>query len=139
MSDARRRTRTRDCEIDAGDADTREKNKPPPPAGYGAIATEGGGVGEIFRIGGQIVAGRTSNVKTTTANLADLVAFTRALQWAHSHSRAQGRPICLRYNSEYAARIATGTWSATEQPEERESARQGGPLPHSPIHHHQSG
>ena len=40
------------------------------------------------------------------------MAFTRALQWAHSHSRAQGRPICLRYNSEYAARIATGTWKA---------------------------
>ena len=34
------------------------------------------------------------------------------LQWARSHSRAQGRPICLRYNSEYAARIATGTWKA---------------------------
>ena len=69
-------------------------------------------MGEVFRIGGTIVAGRTPHVNTTTQNLADLVAFTRALEWAHSHCRARGRPICVRYNSEYAARIATGAWRA---------------------------
>ena len=94
----------------AGDADVRKKDQPPPPAGYGAVMTEGGD--EIFRIGGVITAGGTPNVKTTTGNLAELVAFTRALQWAHQHSRAQGRPICIRYNSEYAARISTGAWRA---------------------------
>ena len=91
--------------------------------GYGALATEGGGVGEIFRIGGTIVAGSTANVKTTTQNLAGLVAFTRALQWAHSHARARGRPICIRYNSEYAARIATGTWKAKKHKAFAEEAR----------------
>ena len=107
----------------AGDADTRKKDSPPPPAGYGAVAVQGGGVGEIFRIGGQIVAGRTSNVKTTTHNLADLVAFTRALQWAHSNARARGQPICIRYNSEYAARIATGAWKAKKHKAFAEEAR----------------
>ena len=107
----------------AGDADTRKKNAPPPPAGYGAVATQGGGVGEIFRIGGQIAKGRTPNVKTTTQNLADLVAFTRALQWAHSNTRARGRPICIRYNSEYAARIATGAWKAKKHKAFAEEAR----------------
>ena len=107
----------------AGAADTRKKGEPPPPAGYGAIATEGAGVGEIFRIGGQIIARRTPNVTTTTANLADLVAFTRALQWAHSHSRARGHPICIRYNSEYAARIATGAWKAKKHKAFAEEAR----------------
>ena len=106
-----------------GDADTRKKNAPPPPAGYGAIATAGGGEGEIFQIGGQIVAGRTPNVKTTTKNLADLVAFTRALQWAKSHARARDRPICVRYNSEYAARIATGAWRAKKHKAFAEEAR----------------
>ena len=79
--------------------------------------------GEIFRIGGQIIAGRTRNVKTTTTNLAELVAFTRALQWARSHGRASGRPICIRYTSEYAARIATGTWKAKKHKAFAEEAR----------------
>ena len=107
----------------AGDGDVRKLDAPPPPAGYGAVATQGGGVGEIFRLGGQIVAGRTPNVKTTTSNLADLVAFTRALQWAHAHPRAKGKPICLRYNSEYAARIATGAWRAKKHKAFAEEAR----------------
>ena len=89
----------------------------------GAVATQGGGVGEIFRIGGQIVARRTPNVKTTTGNLANLVAFARALQWAHSNYRARGRPICIRYNSEYAARIATGAWRAKKHKSFAEEAR----------------
>ena len=105
----------------AGDADTRKKNKPPPPAGYGAVATEAGN--EIFTIGGMIAAGRTPNVKTTTSNLADLVAFTRALQWALQNSRARGRPICIRYNSEYAARISTGAWKAKKHKAMAEEAQ----------------
>ena len=107
----------------AGDADTRKKGEPPPPAGYGAIATQGGGVGEIFRMGGQIVARSTPNVKTTTSNLAELVAFTRALQWAHTHPRAKGKPICVRYQCEYAARIATGAWRAKKHKAFAEEAR----------------
>ena len=53
-------------------------NAPPPPAGYGAVAIQGG-VGEIFRIGGQITKGRTPNVKTTTQNLAAASRHTRDL------------------------------------------------------------
>ena len=105
----------------AGDADTRKKGEPPPPAGYGAVATEGDD--EIFRMGGTIAVGRTPNVKTTTGNLAELVAFTRALQWAHQYSRAKGRPICIRYNSEYAARISTGAWKAKKHKPMAEEAR----------------
>lgn len=32
----------------AGNADARRKDQPPPPAGFGVVATEGGGVGESF-------------------------------------------------------------------------------------------
>ena len=52
----------------------------------------------------------TPNVKAE--NLAELVAFTRALQWSRQYALAQGRPICIRYSSEYAMRIATGAWKA---------------------------
>ena len=62
-------------------------------------------------------------VKTTTSNLAELVAFTRALQWAHQHSRASGRPICIRYSAEYAARISTGAWRAKKHKAMAEEAR----------------
>ena len=85
------------------------------------MAAEGGD--EIFTIGGMITAGGTPNVTTTTGNLADLVAFTRALQWAVQHSRALGRPICIRYNSEYAARISTGAWKAKKHKPMAEEAR----------------
>ena len=44
--------------------------------------------------------------------VAELAAFTRALQWARSYAIAIGRPVCVRYHSEYAARIATGAWRA---------------------------
>ena len=90
----------------AGDADTRKKNQPPPPAGYGTVVTARGRV--VFKTAGQIVARQTPNVKTTTQNLADLVAFVRALQWAVGHGLARGKPVCIRYHSEYAARISTG-------------------------------
>ena len=51
-------------------------------------------------------------MRTTTQNLAELVAFTRALQWSSSSTAARGRPVCVRYTTEYAARIATGAWKA---------------------------
>ena len=70
---------------------------------------------------GQIVAGRTPNVKTTTCNLAELVAFTRALQWAHQHAR--GKAVCVRYGSEYASRISTGAWKPKKHKEMAEEAR----------------
>ena len=52
-----------------------------------AVAVQGGwgrnsGGRVLFRIGGVIVAGDTPNVLTTTSSLAELVSFTRALQWA---------------------------------------------------------
>ena len=67
---------------------------------------------KTFAAAGQIVARSTPNVRTTTDNLAELVAFTRALQWARQYALAMDQPVCMRYNSEYAARIATGTWKA---------------------------
>ena len=104
-----------------GSGDPREKNKPPPPAGYGYAAYEHGR--EMYRAAGQIVARVTPNVKTTTSNLADLVAFTRALQWARSYALSQGRPVCVRYSSEYAARIATGAWKAKKHKAMADEAR----------------
>ena len=106
----------------AGDGDARKKGQPPPPAGYGTVAIAHGRV--VFKTAGQIVARHTRNVKTTTQNLADLVAFTRALQWAVAHGLARGRPICIRYRSEYAARVSTGTWKAKKHKAMAEEARQ---------------
>ena len=70
-----------------------------------------------------VINTRTPNVKTTTRNLADLVAFTRALQWAIQHGAARGKAVCIRYNSEYAARICTGTWKAKKHKAMAEEAR----------------
>ena len=106
----------------SGDADTRKKGQPPPPAGYGAVATAGGR--RVFEMAGQIVAQRTPNVRTTTQNLSDLVSFARAVRWATRHFVARDKPICIRYNSEYAARIATGTWKAKKHKAMAEEARQ---------------
>ena len=64
-----------------------------------------------------------ANVKTTTNNLAELVAFTRGLQWAYTHSTAAGRPVCMRYDSTYAAMIATGVWKAKKHKAMAEEAR----------------
>ena len=54
----------------------------------------------------------TPNVSTITQNLAELMAFTRALQWARCNINAQRKPILMRYGSEYCARIACGAWKA---------------------------
>ena len=73
---------------------------------------------------GQIIARRTPNVRTTTQNLSDLVAFARAVRWAAQHFTARDKPICIRSNSEYAARIATGAWKAKKHKAMAEEARQ---------------
>ena len=79
-------------------------SKPPPPAGYGFVAVRGGRdhkKGDAVLVAkrcGQVTAGMR-NVKTVTSNLAELVAFTRALQWATHTRYAAGRPICIRYDS----------------------------------------
>ena len=80
----------------------------------------------IFHVGDQIVARRAphAHVKTTTSNLAELVAFGRALEWAHNDPLAADRPICIRYTSEYAARIATGAWRAKKHKETAAAAQQ---------------
>ena len=106
----------------AGDADVRKLGRPPPPAGYGAVAATGGT--RVFELAGQIVARHTPNVRTTTQNLSDLVSFARAVRWAAQHFTARDKPICVRYNSEYAARIATGAWKAKKHKAMAEEARQ---------------
>ena len=63
-----------------GVAGPRKKGEPPPPAGYGCCMVSGGK--RIFDLGGRIVAGQTPKVRTTTSNLACLVAITHALKWA---------------------------------------------------------
>ena len=79
---------------------------PLPPAGYGIVMI-GDGNQKLDEHAAPIFGG--PNVTTTTSNLAALVAFTRALQWARRCTRG---PVCIRYTEEYAARIATGAWKA---------------------------
>lgn len=103
-----------------GDADARKKNAPPPPGGYGCVAVDDGR--QVFQIAGQITMA-TPHVRTITGNLAHLIAFTRALEWAESHYLARGRAVCVRYHSEYAARICTGAWKARKHKEAAAEAR----------------
>ena len=93
----------------SGSAIARTKGAPAPPAGYGFTAFEQDRRC-TFEACGQINAGATPNVKTE--NLAELVALQRAMLWARSFAHAMGRPILIRYTSEYAMRIATGQWRA---------------------------
>ena len=87
-----------------------------PAAGWGAVAVRGGRGHEhidghgFFEMCGPVNQA-TPNVTTGTNNSAELVAFTRALQWAYSET-APGRPVCMRYDSCYAAMIASGSWKA---------------------------
>ena len=62
------------------------------------------------------VGPQTPNVETATNNSAELVALTRALQWAKQsvHTRDPSTPVILRYDSCYAALIASGSWKAHE-------------------------
>ena len=90
----------------------RKLGQPLEPAGYGFVVATGGfghehkGGHEVYRRCGQITA-RTKNVTTTTNNLAELLAFTRALACYHPSTA-----VVLRYDSTYAAMIASGTWKA---------------------------
>ena len=90
-----------------------------------------GGVGSehkdgavLWQMSGQIIAGRTRHVRTTTNNLAELVAFARALTWARTSLQTGKRPICIRYDSWYAAMIASGTWKAKKHKEMAANARE---------------
>ena len=105
----------------AGAADTRKKGFPDPPGGFG-FAAYAQRTTRMYEVGGQITM-TTPNVKTITRNLAELIAFTRALQWAHGNALAQGRPICIRYSFEFAARISTGAWKARKHKQVADEAR----------------
>lgn len=115
-----------------GSAVPRKLGHPPPPAGYGLKAVTGGvgpehvGGHEVYEECGQINArsGEHPHVLTTTSNLAELVAFTRAVDWAHANRLACGKPICIRYDSMYAAHIATGIWKAKKHKPMAQAARQ---------------
>ena len=72
---------------------------------------------------GHIRVGVTKNVKNATNNLAELVAFTRALQWVRLSPRTAGKPVVMRYDSTYAAFIASGTWKAKKHREMAREAR----------------
>ena len=92
----------------------------------GGVGRDHTGGTALYKCSGQIQARSREhpNVKTTTNNLAELVAFTRALRWAYESPRAYGRPICMRYDSMYAAHIATGVWRAKKHKAMAEEARQ---------------
>ena len=66
----------------------------------------------------------TPNVRTTTSNLADLMAFTKAMVWAARDLEINNNtPICIRYSNEYAANVATGVWRAKKHKQAAEAAR----------------
>ena len=111
-----------------GSAKPRKLGEHYPPAGWGVVAVQGGQGHEhkngtaILKMCGPVNA-RTPNVRNGTNNSAELVAFTRALQWACNDEAAQGRPICMRYDSCYAAMIASGSWKAKAHKELAAEAR----------------
>ena len=84
----------------AGAAEARKKDMPDPPGGYGFAAYNNRK--RVYTKADQITLA-TPNVTTITENLAELMAFTRGLQWARRFRDAQGRPINMRYTSEYCA------------------------------------
>ena len=71
-------------------------------------------------MGGPVTSATPGVRYTATDNLACLTAITRALTWAADDPVANpilpigehSRPICIRYDNEYAAMIATGVWKA---------------------------
>ena len=106
-----------------GSAEPRTKTNHLPPAGFGFVAARGGegsdhrGGERIYEMCGP-VSGATPFVKTTTNNVAELIAFTRALTWALVDPRAVAATmIVLRYDSQYAAMIACGAWRAKKHKE----------------------
>ena len=112
-----------------GSAVPRKLGQPPAPAGYGFVAVAGGtnhrkGEGRVLtERSGQITVGHTRNVRTTTNNVAELVAFTRALQWVRGEWRTRRKPVCMRYDSTYAAMISSGVWKAKKHKELAQEAR----------------
>ena len=100
-----------------GSAEPRKPGNMFPPAGFGFAAVTRGdghehkGGHEIACMCGPVTPS-TPNVKTATNNSSELLAFTRALQWARTSPLSQGRPIVVRFDSAYAAMIASGTWKA---------------------------
>ena len=85
---------------------------------------------QSFEMCGSVIPGGVANatVRTTTNNVAELVAFTRGLTWAAYHPLAQqqpgiAHPVCMRYDSIYAAMIATGIWRAKKHKEMAAAAR----------------
>ena len=104
----------------AGAAEARKKDMPDPPGGYGFAAYNNRK--RVYTKADQITLA-TPNVTTITENLAELMAFTRGLQWARRFRDAQGRPINMRYTSEYCGRIATGAWKAKKHKKVAAEAR----------------
>ena len=65
----------------------------------------------------------TPKVTTVTQNLAHLMAFMKACEWAAVDPSARDKPVCLRYDNEYGAMIATGTWKAKKHKGVAEAAQ----------------
>ena len=60
----------------------------------------------VFEMCGPIVPDGLLH-KNTTNNLAELVAFVNGLRWARLNHRG---PALMRYDSTYAAHVASGIW-----------------------------
>ena len=58
----------------------------------GGVGHDHAGGHHILSLGGQIVAGITPRVRTTTVNLGHLMAFIRALEWALIDETGAGAP-----------------------------------------------
>ena len=71
----------------AGAAEARKKDMPDPPGGYGFAAYNNRK--RVYTKADQITLA-TPNVTTITENLAELMAFTRGLQWARRFRDAPG-------------------------------------------------
>ena len=88
-----------------------------PPAGCGFVAVRGGHGHEhtdgtaVKEVAINMLT-HIPHVLTNTNNTAELLGFTRALQWAATspHTSDPLVPIVMRYDSCYAAMIASGTW-----------------------------
>ena len=100
-----------------GSAEPRKPGVMFPPAGWGFAAVTGG-EGHEHKDGREIasrcgsVTASTPNVRTGTNNSSELLAFTRALQWARNSHLTQGKAIVCRFDSAYASMIASGSWKA---------------------------
>ena len=102
-------------------------------AGYGFKAVTGGD-------GKEHVAGVASYTKNAVRSMR-VVESTRMpsprqatlpsswvspvpVNWAHANRLAQGKSVCIRYDSMYAAHIATGLWKAKKHKPMAATARQ---------------